>query len=77
MITYYVVYKECNIVEKFVKGSGLGEAMSSSPFKASKITGAGPISASPSGYFARGIPVPRSVKGSLEIASPNPVFDFT
>jgi hypothetical protein len=28
--------------------------MSSSPFKASKITGAGPISAGPSGYFARG-----------------------
>jgi len=33
-------------------------SMSSSPFKASKITGAGPVSAGPSGYFARGIPVP-------------------
>ena len=28
--------------------------MSSSPYKASKITGAGPIFEGPSGYFARG-----------------------
>ena len=47
--------------------------ISFSPSKASKITGEGPISAGPSGYFARGIPVPGSVEGFVRNSFPTSV----
>jgi len=48
--------------------------MSSSPFKASKITGAGPISEGPSGYFAWKLLRPDVSERFVRNGSPYPVF---
>jgi len=48
--------------------------MSSSPFKASKITGAGPISEGPTGYFAWKLLRPDVSERFVRNGSPYPVF---